>query len=150
MSERAPDELGTRFWIFAVLGAAVMAYGVWGALDESAATHPRSLATWIVGADLLHDFLIAPLVATVGAAIARVVREPWRTPVRAGVIVTAVVVVVGFPAWGGYGRDRVPDNTSVAPLDYTTAILTVLSGVWLGAALWALARARAARHANER
>jgi hypothetical protein len=145
LKNRRSDELGTRFWICAALGAGVMAYGVWGVLDESAATHPRSFATWIVGADLLHDFVIAPIVVVAGVAITRVIPEPWRTPFRAGCILTAIVVVIGYPAWRGYGRGRVPDNTSVAPLDYTIAILTVLGFVWLGAALWALVRTRAAR-----
>lgn len=44
------------------------------------------------------------------------------------------------PALRGYGRDRVPDNLSVQPLDYTAAVLTVLAVVWAVVAVWLAAR----------
>lgn len=123
-------------------GAGICAFGVWTAFDTAAATRPREFFVWLAAAGIVHDAVVAPLVCGAGALLARAVREPWRSPVRAACVVSAVVVVVGWPAWRGYGRDRIPDNSSALPLDYTTALLTVLGAVWLGAAVWAAGRAR--------
>lgn len=136
MTERPPR----GFWVAAGAGFAVMGYAVAGVLGDARATHPRSFVAWVVGAALVHDLLVAPVVCLVGLLLGRVVREPWRTPVRAGSIVSGVVLLVAWPALRGYGRDRVPDNRSVQPLDYTTAVLTVLAVVWAVVAVWLAAR----------
>jgi hypothetical protein len=120
-----------------------MGFGVRGALQDAAATHPRDFFVWVVGADLAHDLLIAPLVCVVGFMLARFLSEPWRTPIRAGLILSALVILVGFPGLRMYGRDRVPDNLTAQPLNYSTAVLTVLAIVWIGVAVWTLLRVRA-------
>ena len=43
-------------------------------------------------------------------------------------------------AWRGYGRDAVPDNPSVQPLDYTTSTVTALAFVWAVAGVWVVVR----------
>ena len=58
-------------------------------------------------------------------------------PVRAGLFASIVVILVGWAALRGYGRDQVPDNPTVDPLNYGTAVLTVLLTVWAAVALWA-------------
>lgn len=136
---------GVRFWIAFAVGGAVMAFGVRGALQHAAATHPRDLFIWLVGAGLLHDLVVAPLICATGLLLAHFLAEPWRTPVRAGLILSALVVLVGWPGLRMYGRDRVPDNLSAQPLDYSTAVLTVLAVVWLSVAVWTLLRVRARR-----
>lgn len=136
MTERPPR----GFWVAAGAGFAVMGYAVAGVLGDARATHPRSFAAWVVGAALVHDLLVAPVVCLVGLLLGRVLREPWRTPVRTGLIVSGVVLLVAWPALRGYGRDRVPDNLSVQPLDYTAAVLTVLAVVWAVVAVWLAAR----------
>ena len=114
----APREHGPAFWIAFVVGSGIMAFGVRGILTNAAASDPATVFGWIVGGDLLHDFFLVPLVLIAGAVLARIVPEPWRTPVRAGLISSALVVAIAWPALRGYGRARVPDNTSVQPLDY--------------------------------
>jgi hypothetical protein len=61
--------------------------------------------------------------------------------VRAGLFASAVLLLVAWPALRGYGRDHVPDNPSVAPLHYGTAVATVLAVVWVAVAVWILAAA---------
>ena len=73
-----------------------------------------------------------------------------RAPVRAGLFASAVVILVGWAALRGYGRDHVPDNPTVDPLDYGSAVLTVLAVIWGAVAVWAAmawfrSRARARR-----
>ena len=53
-----------------------------------------------------------------------------------GAELTGVLLIVVFPALRGYGRDTVPDNLSVDPLDYTTSTLTALAVVWAAAGAW--------------
>ena len=38
-----------------------------------------------------------------------------------------MAILVGWAALRGYGRDQVPDNPTVDPLSYGTAVLTVLA-----------------------
>ncbi len=130
----APREHGPAFWIAFVVGSGIMAFGVRGMLTNAAAADPATVFGWIVGGDLLHDFFLVPLVLITGAVLVRIVPEPWRTPVRAGLISSALLVAIAWPALRGYGRVRVPDNHSVQPLDYGTAVFTVLAVVWLGVA----------------
>jgi hypothetical protein len=132
-------------WTCFVVGAGIMAYGVIGLLDSTSLSAARSVALWVVGADLLHDLLIAPVVCLLGFVIARVAPAAWRWPVRAATLTTALVLAVAYPALRGFGRDRVPDNRSVLPLDYPTAIATVLAVVWVIALIWGLASSRRGR-----
>jgi hypothetical protein len=132
--------LGAAFWVALAIGGAVMAFGVRGVLMDSAGTRPGDLLRWVVGADLVHDFLIAPLVIAVGWVIVRIVPPLWRVPVQAGLAASGVALIVGWAAWRGYGHDTVPDNPTVQPLDYTTAILTVWGVVWSVVAIWIAAR----------
>ncbi len=77
--------------------------------------------------------MIAPLICVVGLAIAHVAPSPWRWPVRAAAIGTAIVLAVSYPALRGFGHQTAPGNATVLPLDYTTAVLTVLSVIWAAA-----------------
>lgn len=139
----APDvteeHRGAGFWIGLVVGFAIMAYGIVGALANQGATRPVRAATWLVGADLLHDALVAPIVCAVGWLLVRIVRRPWRAPVRAGLVTSAFVIAIGWVPLRGYGR--IPDNPSLAPLDYATAMLTALAIVWIACGIWAAALA---------
>jgi hypothetical protein len=140
--EREPSssEHGPLFWIAFIAGGAIMAYGVVGALQQSVAVHPAAFSLWIVGADIAHDFVLTPIVLLIGAVVARVLPEPWRTPIRAGLLLSALLVAVAWPSLRGYGRANVPDNHSVQPLNYATALGTALAVVWIAVAIWCVVR----------
>ena len=141
MNETSTDErLGAAFWSALVLGGGVMAFGIRGVLMDSAGTRPGDLVRWVVGADLAHDLLIAPFVIAIGWVIVRIVPRRWQVPVQAGLAASGVALIVGWAAWRGYGHDTVPDNPTVQPLDYTTAIFTVWGIVWGVVAIWIAAR----------
>jgi hypothetical protein len=133
-ADRAPS--GPGFWIAAGLGIAIMAFGVRGILTHARGTHPSAFAVWFVGADVVHDVLVAPAVLLVGALLARTLPNRWWPPVRAGVLASALVLAVAWAPLRGYGRTTAAGNESVQPLDYSTAVLTVLAVVWCGVALW--------------
>jgi hypothetical protein len=113
-----------------------MAFGAVGLIGDAGLTGAADVARWLVGSDIAHDFVIAPVVGLVGAAITRLLPRWCRAPILAGLIASGVLLIVVFPALRGYGRDTVPDNPSVDPLDYTTATLTALAVVWALAAAW--------------
>jgi hypothetical protein len=138
---------GVAFWVGLVVGGAVMAVGVRGVLDQAAGTDPGALLVWVVGADLVHDLVLAPVAILVGWLVGRRVRGPWRAPVQAALVASGIVLLVGWPLLRGYGRDTRPDNPTVAPLDYSTAVLTVLAVVWVGALAWGGVRTWRARRA---
>jgi hypothetical protein len=144
-TETDRDRPGVAFWIGLVIGGAVMAFGIRGAFMNSRATDPAVLVQWVVGADLVHDLLIAPIAIGVGWAATRIVPLAARIPVQLGLVATGVVLIVGWAPLRGYGRATVPDNPSVQPLDYSTAILTVLVAVWVVVGAWITVRLVRAR-----
>ncbi|CAN5678836.1 hypothetical protein BH20ACT2_BH20ACT2_15780 [soil metagenome] len=125
--ERAPG--GAPFWIGLVLGLAVLGYGVAGLLDH---VRGDALVGWVgllVGADLVHDLVVAPVACGVGLVVARLGLGRWRGPVQAGLFATAVVLAVAWIPLRDLGGN--PDNPTIRPLDYRTATLTVLAAVWV-------------------
>jgi len=131
---------GRTFWVAVAIGAAVMVYGALGLVSDAGFGASTKVAAWLVGADVANDFVLAPLACLVGVAVARVLPRWCRAPVQAALLTTGVLLVVVFPALRGYGRDTVPDNPSVQPLDYTTATLTALAVVWAAAGVWLVVR----------
>ncbi|MEP6624240.1 MAG: hypothetical protein ABJC79_07340 [Acidimicrobiia bacterium] len=130
---------GAAFWIAFIIGAGIMAFGIRGAVLQLKGSAP-DVAKWVIGADLVHDLVLAPIAVAVGWTVNRVVPARWRTPVQVGLVATGITLLLGWPGWRGYGRHLVPDNPSVQPLDYTTAILTVLAVIWSAVAIWLVVR----------
>jgi hypothetical protein len=128
------------FWVALPVGAALIGFGAVGLLRDAGLTRAADVARWFVGADVAHDFVLAPLACLLGAAVTRLLPRWCRAPVQAGLLASGVLLIVVYPALRGFGRDQVPDNVSVQPLDYTTSTLTALAAVWAAAAVWLLVR----------
>ena len=110
MSTTKKQTAGPAFWTGALIGIAIMLFGLRGMITNARATRPFEFTRWLVGADLVHDLLIAPAVCIVGALVARLLPRPWRGPIRAGLVASAIVLAVGWAPLRGYGRTAVPDN----------------------------------------
>ena len=122
----------------AILGVPLMAAGVVGVLGDSARVDPWELARWVVGADLGHDLVLAPLVLVLGAVIGRVLPASVRDPVRWAAATSAVLALIAIPFLGGRGR-----NASVPSLlnrNYGAGLLGAIAVVWALAALWGIVR----------
>jgi hypothetical protein len=132
----SPPRYGRAFWIALPIGAALMVFGAVGLLGDVGVDAGVKVGGWLVGADVAHDFVLAPLACLVGAVVARALPRWCRAPVQAALLTSGVLLIVVFPALRGFGRDQVPDNPSVQPLDYTTGTLTALAVVWAAAAVW--------------
>ncbi|MEO6467779.1 MAG: hypothetical protein ABIP21_01670 [Acidimicrobiia bacterium] len=133
------ERAGAAFWIALVVGGGIMAFGIRGALDDLRSF--SDVATWVIGADLIHDFVVAPIAVGIGWAVGRVVPMRWRAPIQAGLMATAITVAIGWPGLRGYGRHLVPDNPSVQPLNSATAVGTVIGFIWAVVAIWLITRA---------
>lgn len=145
-----PAPSGRAFTVGLVIGGAVLAFGVGGLLSTTGLGSVRDIAQWVVGADLIHDVVLAPAVALASVVLAKILPLPWRTPIRAALVASGIVTLIVYPALRGFGHDTAPGNTTVQPLDYTTALFTVLGTIWVLALLWLVAiaverRARVSR-----
>ncbi len=126
---------GPRFWVALAVGGGVMGWGVWLFLDAtSSGAARRSFATWLVGADLAHDLVVAPVVALAAWALARVVPDRWWPPVQAGVVISAFVLLLA--ALPLAGTADATGNPTIQPLDYPTSTLTALALVWVAVGAW--------------
>lgn len=135
------DEVVDRTGLVVGLAAGVplMAIGIAGIVEHPDTTPIANFLRFFAGGVVFHDALVAPLAAVVGVVVLRRAHPAVRAPLRAALFTSAVVAAIAWPALRGYGRDQVPDNTSVQPLDYGRALTLVLAVVWLVGAAWALA-----------
>jgi hypothetical protein len=143
------ERRGVAHWIGLACGGAVIVYGTLGLVHHASNAALQQVVTWMFGADLLHDLVIAPLVCLVGLTAARWTPAAWRWPVRAGLVTSTLVLAVGYPVLRGFGRHRVPNNRSVLPLDYTSAVATVLAVVWALVTIWGIASWRTTKRGRE-
>lgn len=142
-----PEHRGL-FWTATAVGWAVIAFGVWTVLRRAGATKPANLAAWFLGLALVHDLLLAPLVAAIAFALARRIPGRLRTVVIGGLVVSGALLLVSLPPILG---DRSPDNPSLLPRHYGAGLLVALAAVWTSVAIAAavLRRSRRSRPADE-
>jgi hypothetical protein len=128
---------GPLFWMTAVAGWCVIAYGVRGLLQHHVDTRPADLAKFFVGGALLHDLVFAPLVLLAGVLLARTVRGRARSVVQAALVISCVVALFSYPLVRNYAK--VLHNPSSLPHDYAANLAAVLGVVWGIAVIWSLA-----------
>lgn len=126
------------------MGLPVIAFGVRGALVDGARTHPAELARWIVGAAVVNDLVVVPVVFAVGWLARRLVPGDLWPAVRAGLVTTGVLALVGWPFVRGDGAD--PRNPSLLPRSYGAGLAAAITAVWVVVAVLALARRARRRH----
>jgi hypothetical protein len=136
VSTSPDDRLGPGFWIGLALGAPVMAYGAMELLHETGSSRAFAVGRWLGAGLLLHDLVLVPVVLALVWVIGRVASPRLALPLRAGILGSALIVAVAWPALRGYGRRA--GNPSVHPLDYGTSVLTALAIMWTVLALWTI------------
>jgi multisubunit Na+/H+ antiporter MnhE subunit len=130
------DRPGFGFWIGLALGTPVMVYGAYELVQQMGWSRAFDVAKWLGGGLVLHDLVLVPIVLTLVWATGRIAPGIVRVPLRVGVLGSALIVAVAWPALRGYG-DR-PDNPTVHPLDYGSSVLTALALLWGAVATWSV------------
>lgn len=144
MSEVRQPRTGTwTFWVSAAAGWALMAFGIRGLLHEHLATNPTGFGRLLVGAALVHDLLVAPLIFGVGLLVGRLVPASVRSVVQGGLICSGLVTLYAFPFVRGYGR--APTNPSALPGNYGRGLVVVLLAIWAVTGVLATLKAHAIR-----
>ncbi|UDY34929.1 hypothetical protein [Dermatobacter hominis] len=100
-------------WAAIAAGWSLMGWAVAGVLREADRTHPGSWASWVIGAALVHDLVVLPLVLLFGLGLTGGLPPAWRGPIRAGVTVVAVVGLATWPTVARFGASA--DNPSILP-----------------------------------
>ena len=142
------DRPGAPFWISAVAGWAVIAFGVRGIFQHSLDTRPSELARFVVGGALLHDLVVAPLVIVAGVVVARAVRGRARAVVQGALVVSGVVALFSYPLVRAYGLAA--NNPTSLPHNYARNLLIVLGVVWAVAAVLVVVRLRSPASSSQR
>lgn len=125
---------GPFFWLCSLLGSGVLVFGLVNLLARSGVTHPTSWIPFFLGGLVLHDAVLAPLVALAGWLLSRVEPRWLRPPLQLGAYVSFAVALVALPVVGGYGR--LANNPTILPdQHYGRNLLLVLAAVWLVVAL---------------
>ncbi|HSD49218.1 MAG TPA: hypothetical protein VLE71_05240 [Actinomycetota bacterium] len=149
-TERNPQpEHGRGFWVATAVGWTLIAFGLWTVLRRSGATKPANFAAWFVGVALVHDLVLAPVIAGIAVVLGPRIPARLRTVVTGGLVVSGALVLVSLPPILG---DRPPDNPSLLPRDYGVGLLVALVAVWTSVAIVAtavLGRSRRGRPDDE-
>jgi hypothetical protein len=127
------------FWGGVLVGWTVILAGVVGVFVDARLTHPRSMAIWIVGCLVAHDFVLAPIVFGIGKTLRRVVSGPERKLLQSCFVLYGALFGVSIPVLGRFGQR--PDNETLLPRDYGVGLIVTLTVVWLSTtavffALW--------------
>lgn len=126
---------GAAFWFATGVGTAIMAVGAVEYLDATADFDRRAnFVAFLIGADLAHDLVFAPLVCLVGWAARRACPARAWPPVRFGLIASGVLLLLALPGLRDTGAAS--GNPTIQPLDYASAFTTTIAVVWIIAALW--------------
>lgn len=112
-----------------VVGAAGALLGLFGALrlvTQIPLGHLVVLAIWLIGAVVIHDGILSPLVVGIGWAISRSVPARARGSLQFALIVAGLVTVVAIPLI--YRQGSQPASKAILRQQYG-GNLTVLLGI---------------------
>jgi hypothetical protein len=124
------DRVKTRVAI-ALPGLAALVWGVILALQFAFHSWPdgRSAIAYFLGGAIGHDLIIAPVVGVVGLLISTRVPVAWRTPLRVGAAISAVLGLIAIPAlWRARAGQA---NPGLDDRNYAVGLLVALAVVWV-------------------
>lgn len=111
-------------------GVAMLGYGIVRIFTDAKDTKPASLLRWLLGALLVHDLLIAPMVLGIGWLLARFCPPRARRYLQAGLICGGLVSSVGVLLIWRQGKAAA--SLALLQQDYRRNLLIVLAIVAVG------------------
>jgi hypothetical protein len=118
---------GAAFWITAVAGWGLIAWGLRGALLHRIDTRPGHLLRFFATGLATHDLLFAPAVLAAGVLVARSVPARWRAAVQAALLICGTATLYAYPLVRGYGHSL--RNPTSLPRNYTAGLAIVVIAV---------------------
>ena len=112
--DRDEPRPGWLAWAVIASGWVVMGIAVVGAVGDVRIGDLGSWATWVLGAALVHDALLLPVVTALGWLLTRWVPVPYRVPLRTALVVSGIVALTVWPIARRWGARA--DNPSLLPL----------------------------------
>jgi hypothetical protein len=123
--------------LLVLVGAAAIGYGLVGVLRTASASHPVRWAADLVGASLVHDLLLVPVVLLLVVAGRRWLPASWRVPTAVFLAVGGCLVLISVPVLRRPGAR--PDNPTLLPRDYPFGLAVALLAVAVAVVLGTLA-----------
>jgi hypothetical protein len=121
---------GRRFWIGVVVGGGIMLHGLAGLLRQASVTRPGAWAVWLLAILAAHDLVLVPAVllfgGLLGVALGGVAGQRLWPPLRAGLVIAGIVLLVTMPALVGGGRSTDPTNPTLLPNHYPLSLALVI------------------------
>lgn len=109
-----------------IAGVLLVLFGLFRLLTQVPIFPLVILALWLVGALVIHDGILSPIVVAVGWAIARVVPPRARRYLQGALIMAALVTVIAIPMI--YRQGSQPKSKSILLQNYG-GNLTLLLGL---------------------
>jgi hypothetical protein len=135
--------------VLVVVGVLVVAFGAYVLVTTVRPNRIWGLATWLIGAVVLHDAILSPFVVAVGLLLRRTGRTlgVWAlVVVQTAVVLGSVLALVVLPEIAA--RRHGQKNPTVLPFDYGARLLLVEAALLLVVVVvLVIAGARARRHA---
>lgn len=131
---------GPLFWVSALAGWSLIAWGIRGAFHHHVDTRPAELARFFLAGPLIHDLVFAPLVLGGGALVARLAPARRKAAVQSALLVSGVVVLFSYPEIRGYAH--ILHNPTSLPHNYTGDTAMVVGAVAATALILSIVRTR--------
>jgi hypothetical protein len=112
-----------------VVGVGLGLFGVYRLLTQLDARDLLYLMFWLIGALVIHDGLLSPIVVGVGAALARLPRRA-RTFVQGGLLAGAFVTVIAIPMI--YRRNSQPRVKAILQQNFGLNLVSLLAVILVG------------------
>lgn len=112
--------------VLVVVGVLVIAFGAYVMVTTVRPNRIWGLATWLLGAVVLHDAILSPFVVAVGLLLRRTGRtiRVWAlVVVQAAVVLGSVLALVVLPEIAAKHHGQ--KNPTVLPFDYGARLLAV-------------------------
>ena len=112
--------------VLVVVGVLVIAFGAYVMVTTVRPNRIWGLATWLLGAVVLHDAILSPFVVAVGLLLRRTGRtiRVWAlVVVQAAVVLGSVLALVVLPEIAAKHHGQ--KNPTVLPFDYAARLLLV-------------------------
>ncbi|MEP7179291.1 MAG: hypothetical protein ABI775_09405 [Pseudonocardiales bacterium] len=123
MARATRTDLVLRIGLGAV-GLVGISYGVYRLLGNQAASHPPKLATWLIGAVILHDLVLTPVVLGVGLLLSRIVAPRPRRYVQGALVAGGLVTAIALPLV--YRRGTATSSKALLRQNYAAHLALIL------------------------